>query len=126
MGGPSREGDDAGSTAALARGRGGRLGRGEQPGLAEVCGVGVARRLALHYPYTGSPVPSRGHLLDLPIVQVGRGRSLVLDIDLGELGSGAQPRTEDPLDDVGIDHVRAGDIVGHAAEPTDGPNPRPS
>ena len=99
---------DAGTAAALARRGSGGLGRREQPGLAQVGRVGVARGLALDHPDAGAAVPAGGDLLDLAVVQVGRRRPLVLDVDLREVGTGPQTSSEHPLDDVGVDHVGHG------------------
>ena len=115
--------DDPGPAAALAGGRRGRLRRRQQPGLAQVGGVRVAGRLALHDPDAGAPVAPGRHLLDLAVVQVGRRRALVLDVYLGEVRAGPQARAEHPLDEVAVDQVGPGArfrrVVGHAAEPTE-------
>ncbi len=119
------EGHDAGAAATLAGGGRCGLRRGQQSGLAEVGGVRVAGRLALHDPDARAPVATGRHLLDLAVVQVGRRRALVLDVDLGEVGAGPQACAEHPLDEVAVDQVGLGArirrVVGHAAEPTDAP-----
>ena len=84
--------------------RGGRFGRGPQPGLGEVGGVGETRRLADDDADAGAPVASGAQLFDSAVVEPGRRGPPVLDEDLREVTAGAQRGAENALNYGGIEH----------------------
>ena len=75
-----------------------------RPRLGQVAGVGEAGRLAGDDADAGAAVAPARHLLDAPVVEPRRRRSLVLGVDLGELAAGPHRRRQHPLQDVMVDH----------------------
>ena len=110
------ERDGAGAAATLAGRGSGRLGRGEQPGLAEVGGVGETGGVALDHPDAGAPVATAGDLLDPAVVEPRRGGALVLGVHLGEVGARAHRRRQHPFQHVAVDHA------AQPTEPTSSPS----
>jgi hypothetical protein len=106
------ERDRAHAAAALAGGRGGRRGRGQQARLAEVGGVREAGGVALHHADAGTAIAAAGDLFDPSVVESGRGGPLVLGEHLRELGPVAHRSAE---------HLGEHVLVDHLSEPTERP-----
>ena len=108
------ERDDVLAAGALAGGRGGSLGGGPQPGLAEVGRVGEPGGVALDDPDAGATVAAAGDLFDPTVVEPGHRRALVLDEHLGELAAGAHRGTEHSLEHIGLDDIVSGHCELHS------------
>ena len=96
--------DHLGAARSTPGGRARRLGRREQALLAEVGGVRVAGRLTDDDAHPGSAVTPGAQLLDLPIVERGRGRSAVFGEHLSEVAAAAERRAQHLLQHRLLDH----------------------
>ncbi len=76
------------------------LGRGEQPGLAQVCGVGKAGRLAVDDADPGAAGPARRELFHLAVVQHGAGGHGVLGEDLRHVTATQESGRQDTFEHV--------------------------
>ena len=93
------EGHLADAAAAAPGRRRRRFGGTTQPVLGQVGGVGEAGGLAPHDADSGTTVEARRELLDLAVVETGRGRALVLREHLREVAARLQGHAQDATND---------------------------